>query len=588
VIAVAAIVMMCWSWGTWPDVILDFGREIYTPWRLASGDLLYRDVAYFNGPLSPYWNSLWFRLVGVSLRVLALTNFALVGVLLALLYALISRIGSRASACLACLTFVLVFGFSRYTVAGNYNYICPYSHEMTHGMLLSLAALLLLSQYVRRRRLADAALCGLCVGLVFLTKPEIFLAVAPATGLGMLLALWSLPRSMPQALQVGGAFLGSVLVPPVLSIALLSLALPAADAVGGTLGGFRWVLASEITSLPFYRQTMGTLDASYNLQESLKMLLWYGLLLGIPAAVGLLKWRTRGPRLVAAAVCFGAVMGFLLWHFSDMQATEVLRPAPAFLVLTLAAVITMWFREPDDSVRARWVPAIACVLFALLLLAKIFLWVRVTHYGFCLAMPAAMLLIVAAWDWLPRVIEHFDGSGAMLRAAFLAALLVVAAWCLMFTAANFGTLTVPVGSGGDAVWADARGKIVNWLIQQVDREVTPEGTIAVAPEGCLLNYLTRRANSTPYVALVPVEVLMFGEERIVESFERQPPEFLVLTDEEMNDYGFVGFGIGYAENLFQWFKLNYRIIAGPAGEMKGAHALLMKRIDLLKDADDKE
>src|SRR5207244_2543655 len=100
-IGVAALGMLAWSWGTWPDVLVDFGRELYVPWRLTAGDVLYRDIAYFNGPLSPYVNAAWFALFGASLRVLALVNFALVGVLLALLYALLTQVGSRMSATLA-------------------------------------------------------------------------------------------------------------------------------------------------------------------------------------------------------------------------------------------------------------------------------------------------------------------------------------------------------------------------------------------------------------------------------------------------------------------------------------------------------
>ena len=49
-----ALAMLWWTWGRWPDVLVDFGRELYVPWRLASGDVLYRDVAYLNGPLSAY------------------------------------------------------------------------------------------------------------------------------------------------------------------------------------------------------------------------------------------------------------------------------------------------------------------------------------------------------------------------------------------------------------------------------------------------------------------------------------------------------------------------------------------------------
>ena len=40
VIGVAAGAMTWWTWGTWPDAIVDFGRELYVPWQLTLGKVL--------------------------------------------------------------------------------------------------------------------------------------------------------------------------------------------------------------------------------------------------------------------------------------------------------------------------------------------------------------------------------------------------------------------------------------------------------------------------------------------------------------------------------------------------------------------
>ena len=191
VIGATALAMFVWSWETWPDVIVDFGRELYVPWRLSAGEVLYRDLAYFNGPLSPYLNSIWFRLFGTSIHVLAFANLAILFALCALMYTLLADIGSRISAFLASLFFVLVFAFS--LLGMNFNYISPYSHEMTHGLALSLAALFFLRQFVRSERMRDVGLSGLCLGLVFLTKPEVFVAALAATVVGLGLALSGAP-----------------------------------------------------------------------------------------------------------------------------------------------------------------------------------------------------------------------------------------------------------------------------------------------------------------------------------------------------------------------------------------------------------
>ena len=224
---------------------------------------------------------------------LALANFGLLCVIAALVYALVLQVGSRTSALLACLTFLLVFGFSRYTIAGNYNFICPYSHEMTHGLLVSLAAMYFVGRFVQDGKLRDVSLCGVCVGLALLTKPEIFVAIAPAATVSLALAFRALDQNMQPPGKLLGAYLLSLAVPALLAIVLLSLAMPTADAVRGIFGAYRWLFSSQITSLPFYRETMGTRTLSATLQLIAIMVFWYAVLLGLPAGLGFLQWRTR-------------------------------------------------------------------------------------------------------------------------------------------------------------------------------------------------------------------------------------------------------------------------------------------------------
>ena len=83
--------LTAWSWGTWPDVLVDFGRELYVAWRLAEGDVLYRDVASFYGPFSPYVNGALFRLVGAGLQTLVVANLVVLASTTALLHALLSK-----------------------------------------------------------------------------------------------------------------------------------------------------------------------------------------------------------------------------------------------------------------------------------------------------------------------------------------------------------------------------------------------------------------------------------------------------------------------------------------------------------------
>ena len=233
------IAMLAWSWGTWPNIYVDFGRELYVPWRLAEGEVLYRDIAWFNGPLSAYWNAAVFSVFGPSLRALVLANLAIVAGIVWLSYSLISRIGDRLTATVSCLVFLTLFAFSRIDPIGNDNYLTPYAHEVTHGIFLSLLGLRLFS--VRRERPIAAALgSGLALGAVALTKAEVFLAAAAALGLAWALDLWAQRRAGAgdgaRAATIGACFIGGTALPPLAAFASLASVMPAGQALLGTLG----------------------------------------------------------------------------------------------------------------------------------------------------------------------------------------------------------------------------------------------------------------------------------------------------------------------------------------------------------------
>ena len=194
--------------------MIDFGRELYVPWEITRGHVLYRDLASLFGPLSPYVNALWFKLFGVSLMTLVACNLAIFAATVAGIYHLVRTSTDCVTASAASLTTLLLFGFSQYVSVGNYNFICPYSHEATHGMALSVAMLVCLrSAFADRRRIAWA-LGGVCFGLTLLTKPEIGLAAAAAAAAGIG-GVWLTARRQ-DVLRGALLFAGSAMVPAIL------------------------------------------------------------------------------------------------------------------------------------------------------------------------------------------------------------------------------------------------------------------------------------------------------------------------------------------------------------------------------------
>ncbi|HEX7138656.1 MAG TPA: glycosyltransferase family 39 protein, partial [Vicinamibacterales bacterium] len=181
--------LLWWSWRKWADPLVDFGRELYVPWQITQGRVLYRDLASLFGPLSPYVNAGWFSIFGVSLTTLVVCNVAILMAMTAGIHRLLAISTDRVTATVATLTILLVCGFSQYIDVGNYNFVTPYAHEATHGVALSVAAFVALHQGFSRGRREWFLGAGACFGAVVLTKPE----VAIAAGAGLLAgagAMW--------------------------------------------------------------------------------------------------------------------------------------------------------------------------------------------------------------------------------------------------------------------------------------------------------------------------------------------------------------------------------------------------------------
>ncbi|MGD0542301.1 MAG: hypothetical protein ABSB33_12365, partial [Tepidisphaeraceae bacterium] len=285
VIAAVFLAMLVWTWQTWADVLVDFGVQLYVPQQLARGKVLYRDIAHYTGPISVYYNALAFRVFGANLRVLELANLpVLIGIVIAVYY-LALRLGGRLCAAVCGISFVILFAFAHLTIAGNYNYVCPYEYEYTHAMLLGLLCIIFLARLVRSCRTDDAAVAGFLAGMIFLTRSEFFVAIIGAALVGMLLMAASSRASKVAAACAGFVLAG--IMPPLLSVSSLHRAMPLSMSIRGVLGMWPAIFSRHVAAQHFYLHSMGLDDLS----RSLLLLAAWCAAYAIPV-VGFLAWAT--------------------------------------------------------------------------------------------------------------------------------------------------------------------------------------------------------------------------------------------------------------------------------------------------------
>src|SRR5579862_2367177 len=219
------------TWATWGSLTIDSGREMYVPMALLRGKLLYRDVFYLYGPLSPYFNSLLYRLLGVHLAVLYWA-----GALSALfsgvfLYLTGMELGSWPAGLGAALI-VQIQAFES-------SYMCfplPYSFASVYGCLTACIFIWLIVRSCKSPRLTWIFGAGCAAAVAFLLKLEFGFACYAT--LGILLVLRAGRQGWKSFLRDCAAILPGVGVCFIVTAWMISL------------GGVRFITQENIMSWP--------------------------------------------------------------------------------------------------------------------------------------------------------------------------------------------------------------------------------------------------------------------------------------------------------------------------------------------------
>jgi hypothetical protein len=559
--------LAAWSWRKWPDLLVDFGRELYVPWQLSQGKVLYRDLALNYGPLPPYLNAVLFKLFGVSITTLICCNLALLTGLTALIYSLLARACGRLTAFVAGLFFLLVFAFPQYSAIGSMNFIAPYSHAATHGMVLAVAMIFSLGQWKNTGRRFWAALAGLCLGAALLTKPEIFLATAAAAGVWaglILLEPKSGSRSRIQALALLGL---AALVPALLFAIYFSIHLPWASAVRAVLSAWTYALNPELSRNYYYRFGMGLEDLRASLILMLKMFGYLAAFFALATLADLTALRSQANLRWLAPLLGLALAAGLGWKSDLIPWLDLPRALTLTTLLAGAGLLWKWLKlRQDPQTAAPYFSLLVWSAFTLALLPKMFFNVRFYHYGFYLAMPAMLtLVVVLVWLW-PSLLARNPHGGYLFRSLALAALTVCAGHYWLLSQQFYGFKNFRIGQGSDLILGydraiHPRDFFFAEALQWIERETPPSATLAALPEGTMLNYLSRRINPTPYVYFTMVEMISFGEDNMLRALQKTQPDYLVLEHLSSEDYGVGYFGEDprYGKSIMDWAANSYQL-----------------------------
>jgi hypothetical protein len=564
-LAGALAALAAWSWGKWTDVHIDFGNELYIPWRLTEGDALYRDIAYRHGPFSHSLNSLFFSLFGVSLRTLVLCNLLILAGICALVFQSFHRAFGRATATFVCCAFLAVFGFSQYAGISNYNYVTPYQHAQTHGIILSLAMMVALVEALRRESHAWCALAGLCFGCVLLTKAELAAPAAATAALGLTLIAVCGESGVLRKSGLAATWAFAALLPAAAFFGFFRAQMPADLALAGVLGNWS-TLGGDVFRDPFYRRGAGFDDVAGNLRRAGAS--FGGLALGVIAALLADRgFRVRRHRGILAAAAGCTLLVLLVARPALVPWRELPRALPLTSLLAGAAAVVICLRaRREREVLLRFAPLALWSVYAVALLGKMILNARLSQYGFALAMPATLLLVACLIGWFPELLRRRGGGGDLFRALALAATAAAVVFFLRESNRHYEIKDFTVGSGPDTIVAEnpriqARGRIVAATLDRLRGIMPPGATLLALPEGVGLNYWLRRENSSRYNLFLPAEFeALGGEAAMLADLRAHPPDFIVLVHRDHAEFGVGPFGTDPRNGraIMNWVGEHYR------------------------------
>jgi 4-amino-4-deoxy-L-arabinose transferase-like glycosyltransferase len=594
-IALSFVFGLAASWHRWGNPLVDCGREMNQPLRLASGEMLYSDVRHIYGPLSPYINAALYGVFGPSLDALYADGIITAIIILMLVYWLARQLMDRPESAAATLSVMLLCALKQ-----TGNYILPYSYSALHACALGLATLALMVRFAKTisppsdatqsaiaqrsgaRTSRRLIIAGLVAGLTMLAKTEMGLAALVA-GL-VATGVTAYPNIRRAALYM------LLFITPAVALVVLVYWAVAARVGFATLSHDSFLFLQNLPSefVYFNKRISGFDHPLISIVQMVGAGVRFVAFIMIVASVSLLVARRKGRgelrvRLPEAHVTDAgrasyaqlwvllvvSVLLFLLIPLWSGDNTQWDKGPYLAMPLLLAGVLVVTLVRYQKQISASGAPEartltlIIMSAYALACLARVLLRVRsggayssyllpasVVLFTYCLTGPFAGLF---GDDRSRRVVRN-----VMLGLIFIWMTVTAGVLAVRYRAAN----TYPIATNRGTIFAlPDLGQAFEQAVVFIKNETAAGEPVIVMPEGTSLNFFTDRPNPLRDEIIIPGMLDAAGEERAIARIISSNTRLVLITNRATPEFGPTIFGRDYCQGLMKWVEDNFERVA---------------------------
>lgn len=581
-IALSFLFGLAVSWQRWGNPLVDCGREMNQPLRLAQGEMLYSEVRHIYGPLSPYINATLYSVFGPSLNVLYAEGIITAIIILALVYYISRQLMGRAPSATATLSVIWLCAFKQ---AGNY--VLPYAYSALHGCALGLVTLALLIRFIKTGKQNKEAsprllaVAGLAAGLTILAKTEMGLA-ALVTGV-VAVGLVYYPNKL-LLLRRAALFLA-----PAVMIVAAVYGYIAAQVGWHTLSHDSFLFLQDLPEeLVYFNKRMSGFDQPF--ESVVQMVGMTGRVAAFAMIIGVISILvTRRKKLqpahkitLAETAADGAgratythlwlLLGLSLLLFVLIPSTGSVKwdkgPYLAMPLLLVGLLIPAVIKYQKQNAKSgdgwkRTVILVVIAVYALASLARVMLRVRSGGAYSSYLLPASVIIFMYIW------VVPFANLFRERRTRRMARNIVIG--ILMFdTFITAGILGYRYRARNTYRLAAERGTMIavsdlgqgfEEALNFVERETAKGESIAVMPEGTSINFLADRPNPLREEITTPGFLSEEGQQRAINQLIASNTQYVLVTNRPTAEFSFEVLGRDYHKRLMQWIEENYETCA---------------------------